>query len=411
YEIEHYKDKFYIVTNWDARNFRLMETPENATSKENWKEVIAHRDKVFLEGMEIFKDHMVLQERENGYTKIRIMNWQNGNEHYIKFDEPAYTVYVGTNPEADTKTLRFVYNSLTTPRSVYDYNMNTRERELKKRTEVVGGHKPEDYTTERLYATARDGKQVPISIVYKNDFKKDGNGPLLLYGYGSYGATMDPFFRSSLLSLLDRGVAFALAHVRGSQMLGREWYEDGKMLNKKNTFYDFIDCAKFLINEDYTNAGNLYGMGGSAGGLLIGAVANMGPEYFNGLLAAVPFVDVVTTMSDPSIPLTTNEYDEWGNPADKQYYEYMKSYSPYDNVKEQEYPHMLVTTGLFDSQVQYWEPAKWIAKLRDMKTDENLLLMHTNMEAGHGGASGRYKRHKETALEYAFILDLAGIVK
>lgn len=411
YDITHFNGKFYIRTNWKAKNFRLMATPEDATEKTNWEEIIPHREDVLINEVELFADHTVLQERQKGFTKIRIINRNTGDDHYISFDEPAYTVNIGQNPEPATKQLRFVYNSLTTPRSVFDYNMDTKERELKKRKEVVGGHNPEDYATERLYAKARDGEQIPISMVYRKGFQKDGQSPLLLYGYGSYGATMDPRFRSHLLSLLDRGFAFAIAHVRGSQMMGREWYEDGKMHNKKNTFYDFIDCAEHLINENYTNPDKLYGMGGSAGGLLIGAVANMAPEKFDGLVAAVPFVDVVTTMSDPSIPLTTNEYDEWGNPENKEDYTYMKSYSPYDNVQEQKYPNMLVTTGLFDSQVQYWEPAKWVAKLRDHKTDDNLLLLKTNMGAGHGGASGRYQRYRETALEYAFLLDMAGMVK
>ncbi|MEN7549407.1 S9 family peptidase [Rapidithrix thailandica] len=409
YQIEHFEDKFYIVSNWEAKNFRLMETAEKATEKSQWKEVIAHREDVLLEGIEIFKNHMVVDERKNGLTQLRIIHQKTGEEHYLDFGEPAYTAYVSTNPEFATEQLRFGYSSLTTPNSIYDYNMNSKEKVLKKRSEVIGGHNPEEYTTERLYATARDGKKVPISLVYKKGFEKNGQAPLLLYAYGSYGSTMDAYFSSARLSLLDRGFAFAIAHIRGGQALGREWYEEGKMLKKKNTFYDYIDCSKFLIEQQYSNPEKLFAMGGSAGGLLMGAVVNMAPELYRGVVAAVPFVDVITTMSDPSIPLTTNEYDEWGNPEDKEYYEYMKTYSPYDNVSKQAYPNMLVTTGLFDSQVQYWEPAKWVAKLREYKTDHNLLLMHTNMEAGHSGASGRFKRYKEMALEYAFMLDLAGI--
>ncbi len=410
YGIEHYKDRFYIATNWEARNFRLMETPESATTKSNWEEVIPHREGVLLEEIELFDNHLVVSERDKGLTQLRIRNMNSGDEHYLDFGEEAYMAYIGTNAEMDSETLRYVYSSLTTPTTVYDYNMNTREKILKKREEIIGGHDPEEYTTERLYATSGDGKKIPVSVVYRNDFKKNGDGPLLLYGYGSYGATIDPYFSSPRLSLLDRGFAFAIAHIRGSQTLGRAWYEEGKMLNKKNTFNDFIDCAEYLIEKKYTTPGRLFAMGGSAGGLLMGAVVNMAPHLFEGVVAAVPFVDVLTTMSDPTIPLTTNEYDEWGNPSEnKTEYEYIKSYSPYDNVSRQEYPNILVTTGFFDSQVQYWEPAKWVAKLREYKTGNNLLLLHTNMDTGHSGSSGRYEKYKETALEYAFMLDLAGI--
>ena len=409
YSIDHFEDKFYVMTNWEAKNFRLMETSENATEKSNWKEVIAHREDVLLEGLDVFKKFMVLEERKKGDAQIRIINQETKDEHYLDFGEDAYLVTTTANLEFDTEKLRYYYSSMTTPASTYDYNMVTKEKELKKRQEVIGGHNPKDYETKRLYAKARDGKEVPISIVYKKGFEPNGKAPLLLYAYGSYGSTMDPYFSSVRLSLLDRGFAFAIAHIRGGQFLGREWYEDGKMLNKKNTFFDYIDCAKYLIAEKYTSNDKIFAMGGSAGGLLMGAVINYEPTLFKGMIAAVPFVDVVTTMSDPSIPLTTNEYDEWGNPENKEYYEYMKSYSPYDNVQAKEYTNLLITTGLFDSQVQYWEPAKWLAKLREMKTDNNLLMMHTNMEAGHGGASGRFKRYKETALEYAFMLDLAGI--
>jgi oligopeptidase B len=409
YSIDHFRDKFYIVTNWNAKNFRLMETSEKATSKENWKEVIGNRDDVLLSSFEVFTDYLVLNERKNANTQLRIINQNTKEEHYIDFGEPAYVADFGTNPEFNTNLLRFTYGSMTTPNSVYDYNMDKRTKELKKQQEVVGGHNPADYTTERIFVTSRDGKQIPVSIVYKKGFIKDGNAPMLLYAYGSYGESMDPYFSSTRLSLLNRGFAFAIAHIRGGQEMGRDWYDDGKMFNKKNTFNDYIDCAKYLVAEKYTSTSHLYAMGGSAGGLLMGAVANMAPELFNGIIAQVPFVDVVSTMLDETIPLTTNEFDEWGNPKNEDSYKYMLSYSPYDNVEAKNYPHMLVMTGLFDSQVQYWEPAKWVAKLRDLKTDDHLLLLNTNMEAGHGGASGRFQAYHEVALEYAFMFNLEGI--
>ncbi|MGM0505056.1 MAG: S9 family peptidase, partial [Bacteroidota bacterium] len=403
YSIAHLGDYFYIRTNLDAQNFRLMRTPVDKTAKENWEEVIAHREDVFLNRIEIFKNFLVLQEREQGLNNIRIINWKTKDEHYVNFDEEVYMAYVSTNPELETNILRFGYTSLTTPRSTYDYNMETRERELKKQQEVLGDFDPSNYETKRLWATADDGTEIPMSVVYRKGIKLDGNNPTLLYGYGSYGATMDPYFSSIRLSLLDRGFVYATAHVRGSQYLGRKWYEDGKLLKKINTFTDFNDCAEYLIEQNYTNPDKLFAMGGSAGGLLMGAIVNLQPELYKGVIAAVPFVDVVTTMLDESIPLTTSEFDEWGNPKVKEYYEYMLSYSPYDQVKAQDYPAMLVTTGLHDSQVQYWEPAKWVAKLRDKKTDDNVLLLHTNMKAGHGGASGRFETLRETAMEYAFI--------
>ena len=409
YSISHFGDKFYIVTNWEAKNFRLMETPVNATSKENWKEVIPHREDVMLSYIELFENHMVVGERKNALNQLRIINQKTKDEHYLNFGEPAYIARASVNPEFGTNILRYYYSSLTTPSSTIDYNMDDKSKEIKKQQEVVGGHTPEDYKTERVFATATDGTKVPLSIVYKNGFKKDGNSPLLLYAYGSYGATIDPSFNATRLSLLDRGFAFAIAHIRGGQAMGRQWYDDGKMFKKKNTFTDFIDCGKYLIANKYTSANHLYAQGGSAGGLLMGAIANMSPETFNGIVAGVPFVDVVSTMLDETIPLTTNEFDEWGNPKNEDSYHYMLSYSPYDQVKEQDYTNMLVTTGLFDSQVQYWEPAKWVAKLRDKRTDNNLLLLQTDMAAGHGGASGRFKRYKRTALEYAFMLDLEGI--
>ncbi len=411
YDIEHDGDKFLIVTNKDALNFQLMETPVGQTGVEHWKEVIAHRDDVLLEGIDVFKDFLVVSERKNGLIQLRIRNNSTLQEHYVDFGEPAYAAYTGSNPEFDTHSLRFVYTSLTTPSSVFDYDMQTREKELKKRQEVVGGYDPEEYLTERLYAQSYDGLQIPISLVFKKGFEKNGKAPLLLYAYGSYGNSMDAGFSSNRLSLLDRGFVFAIAHVRGGQEMGRQWYEDGKLFKKKNTFHDFITCGEYLIAEQYTSAAHLYAEGGSAGGLLMGAIANMRPDLWNGIIADVPFVDVVTTMLDESIPLTTNEFDEWGNPKEREFYEYMKSYSPYDNVQRMDYPNMLVTTGLHDSQVQYFEPAKWVARLRTHKTDDRVLLLKTNMEAGHGGASGRFEYLKEIALQYAFMFTLEGITE
>lgn len=409
YDIYHFEDKFYIRSNWEANNFRLLETSAKHTAQEAWKELIPNRSDVLLEDLEIFQHFLVIQERSNALTQLRIIHQQTGQEHYLPFEEEAYAAYLGINPEFNTDYLRFHYTSLTTPNSVYDYEMTQREKTLKKQENVLGGHQPSDYVTKRLFATARDGKRIPISIVYKKGFEQNGQQPLLLYAYGSYGASIDPYFNSARLSLLDRGFAWAIAHIRGGEEMGRDWYEDGKMFNKINTFNDYVDAAKFLIDEQYTSPEHLYAKGGSAGGLLMGAVVNSNPELFNGVIAAVPFVDVVSTMLDESIPLTTNEFNEWGNPKEKAAYDYMLSYSPYDQVKSQPYPNMLVTTGLFDSQVQYWEPAKWVAKLRYYKTNDNLLLLHTNMQAGHGGASGRFQRYKEIALQYAFILYLEGI--
>ncbi|HVS32896.1 MAG TPA: S9 family peptidase [Thermoanaerobaculia bacterium] len=407
YSIDHYGDHFYIRTNDDARNFRLMKTPVSATGRENWSVVIPHRPDVYLGGFEIFRDHLVVSERKDGLIRLRVMPW-SGGDHYIPFDEPAYVARIADNPEFDTSQLRFTYSSLTTPFSTYQYDMTSRDRTLLKRTAVGGGYDPANYQTERIYASARDGKRVPVSILYRNGFKKDGSAPLLLYAYGSYGSSIDPGFNSSVISLADRGFVYAIAHIRGGQELGREWYEQGKLLQKKNTFTDYIDVAEHLVAQKYADRERVFGYGGSAGGLLMGAVVNMRPDLFKGVVAAVPFVDVITTMLDASIPLTTFEYDEWGNPADRQYYDYMLSYSPYDNVQAREYPHLLVTTGLHDSQVQYWEPAKWVARLRARKIGDQRILMHTNMEAGHGGQSGRFRRQKETALMYAFLIDLAG---
>lgn len=411
YNVDHYKDKFYIRTNLDAKNFRLVETPVNKTSKENWTEVIPHREDVLLEGFEIFKNFLVVSERKDGLIQLRVIKWDGREDHYIDFGEETYMAYISNNPEFDTDLLRFGYTSLTTPRSTFDYDMNTMEKKLLKQQEVVGDFDSDNYHAERLYATAKDGVKIPISLVYKKGLEKNGDNPLLLYGYGSYGASMNASFSSVRLSLLDRGFVYALAHIRGGQEMGRYWYEDGKLLKKKNTFTDFIACAEHLITEKFTSPSKLFTSGASAGGLLMGAVLNMRPDLFKGVIAGVPYVDVVTTMLDDSVPLTTGEYDEWGNPNNKEYYDYMLSYSPYDNVKAKDYPALLVTTGLHDSQVQYWEPAKWVAKLRELKTDDNILLLHTNMEAGHGGVSGRFRRYKETALEYAFMLDLIGITE
>jgi len=411
YTIDHFGDHFYIATNDGAENFRLMRTPVDTTAKDRWEEVIPHRDDVLLEGFDVFRDHLVVMERRDGLLQMRVRTWLGDEDYYLDFGEPAYAAYPSSNPEIDTRILRYNYTSLTTPGSVYDYDMTTRERTLLKREEVLGGYDPADYVTERLYARARDGTRIPISIVYRRGLEKNRRNPLLLYGYGSYGSSMDASFSSVRLSLLDRGFAYAIAHVRGGMEMGRRWYEDGKLLKKKNTFTDFIDVAQYLIVEGYTTPAVLFAQGGSAGGLLMGAVVNMRPELFRGVIAAVPWVDVVTTMLDASIPLTTSEYDEWGNPNEEQYYRYMLSYSPYDQVKAKAYPNMLVTTGLHDSQVQYFEPAKWVAKLRAMKTDRNRLLLKTNMEAGHGGASGRYRRYRDIAFQYAFMLDLVGIKK
>ncbi|WP_138476235.1 S9 family peptidase [Dyadobacter bucti] len=411
YDIEHQNDKFLIVTNKDALNFRLMETPLNKTGVENWKEVIPTRKDVLLEGIDVFKDYLVVTERKNGLLQLRIRNINTNSEHYVDFGEPAYAAYAGSNPEFNSTNLRYIYTSLTTPNSVYDYNMETKAKELKKRQEVVGGYDPEEYVTERLYATSAEGLKIPLSVVYKKTTKKDADTPLLLYGYGSYGNSLDAAFSSSRLSLLDRGFVYAIAHIRGGQEMGRQWYEDGKLFKKKNTFTDFIACAEYLIKQNYTSPAHLYAEGGSAGGLLMGAVTNLRPDLWKGIIADVPFVDVVTTMLDESIPLTTNEFDEWGNPKNKDSYDYMKSYSPYDNVEKKDYPNMLVTTGLHDSQVQYFEPAKWVARLRTHKTDKNVLLLRTNMEYGHGGASGRFDYLKEVALQYAFLFALEGISK
>ncbi len=411
YAISHYGEHFYILTNKDkATNFKLMKTHEDSTAKENWVDVIPHREDVLLEDIDIFKNYLVVSERFNGLNTIRIMPWSGKGEYYLPFASETYMAYTVTNLDFDTEILRYSYQSLATPASVIDFNMKTKEKTVLKEQEVLGGKfDKENYAEERIWATAKDGTKVPISMIYRKGLKKDGSNPLLLYAYGSYGVTMDCHFSSVRLTLLDRGFIFAIAHIRGGEDLGREWYENGKLLKKKNTFTDFIDCSQFVIDEKYTSVTHLYAEGGSAGGLLMGAIINMAPSLYNGVIAQVPFVDVVTTMLDDTIPLTTGEYDEWGNPNIKKYYNYMLSYSPYDNVVAQEYPNLYISTGLHDSQVQYWEPAKWVAKLRILKTNDKQLYLDANMDAGHGGASGRFEAIKEIAKEYSFLLDLEGI--
>ncbi len=406
YSIGHYDNHFFILTNANgAQNFKIMKTPINNTGMENWEEVIAPRTNVLIENFVIFSKFLVIEEREAGLIKIRIKAWDGSCDYYIDFGEPTYEAGLSSNPEFDSDTLRFGYTSMTTPSSVYEFDMISKEKTLLKQQEIVGGYNADDYVTERLFAPSHDGTLVPISLVYKKGMVKNGQNPLVLYGYGSYGCSMDAYFSLARISLLDRGFVWAIAHIRGGEEMGRQWYEDGKMLNKKNTFLDFIACGKYLIQSGFTSPDKMFAMGGSAGGLLVGAVVNMEPQLWRGIIANVPFVDVVTTMLDESIPLTTGEYDEWGNPNEKEYYDYMLSYSPYDNVEAKDYPAMLITTGLHDSQVQYWEPAKWAAKLRDMKTDSNHLYLKTEMDYGHGGASGRFEGYKEIALEYAFMLD------
>lgn len=408
YAVEHYNDEFYIITNADdATNFKIVKTKVTQPGIEHWVDVIPHREEVLLEGFEIFKDYWVLEERLEGLLQLKIIETQNNSFHYLPFSDPTYTAYIGLNLEFNTEKLRFGYTSLTQPSSTYEYDMKQRTTKLLKQQEVLGEpFLPDNYISERVWATARDGKKVPVSVVYHKETKKSAETPLLLYGYGSYGHTVDASFSNVRLSLLNRGFIYAIAHIRGGEYMGRAWYEDGKMLHKKNTFFDFIDVAKFLVKENYTSEKHLYGMGGSAGGLLMGAVINYEPELFNGIVAQVPFVDVVTTMLDETIPLTTGEFDEWGNPKDKKYYDYIKSYSPYDNIEAKNYPHLLITTGFHDSQVQYWEPAKWTAKLRELKTDNHILIFKTDMSSGHGGASGRFESLKEDSLEYAFLMKL-----
>lgn len=409
YGIEELNDEFYVMTNWNAKNFRIMKTSlANSNNKQEWNEIVPHNDDVLLYDVIAFRNYLAIEQRENGILSIRLLDYETGDEHFVKSDEEASTMWLDYNPSQDTDILRYDYASMTTPHTIFEYNMKTQERKLLKQDEVIGSYNSDEYETKRLQIVARDGEKIPVSLVYKKQETPLGLRPILIYGYGSYGISEDPTFSYSRISLLDRGFIFALAHIRGSQAKGRRWYEEGKMLNKKNTFNDFIDVTKGLTEKNYGNKSQVFAYGGSAGGLLMGAVVNMEPALYKGVIAAVPFVDVMTTMLDEDIPLTTGEFEEWGNPKDKEYYDYMLSYSPYDNVKAHDYPNMLVTTGFYDSQVQYWEPAKWVAKLRELKTDDNLLLLRTNMEAGHGGASGRYQQYKEVAEEYGFLLKVLG---
>ena len=421
YDVEHLGDKFYIRTNWMAPNYRLMTTPVALTAKTNWTDALTRHPEIFLDNFELFNNYVVLNERKGGLRQLRVVSMKDKQEHYLPFEEAAYTATIGTNRELDTPVLRYNYTSLTTPPSIFEYDMSTHASTLLKEQPVLGNYNKHDYVTERVFVKSRDHQFIPMSIVYKKGTKLDGSAPLLQYAYGSYGYSQDPTFSAARLSLLNRGFVYALCNIRGGQEMGRQWFEDGRMLHKINSFNDFIDCSEYLTKtrnsaddnapakqQRYTASDKLFAMGGSAGGLLMGAVLNMRPDLYKGVIAAVPFVDVVTTMSDPSIPLTTGEYDQWGNPADEEYFRYMLSYSPYDNVKRQAYPNILVTTGLHDSQVQYYEPAKWVAKLRALKTDKNLLLLHTDMVAGHGGASGRFKSIDDTARQYAFMLLLLG---
>jgi oligopeptidase B len=404
YSVDHFGSNFYILTNWNAENFRVMEAPIANPSMENWKELIPHKNDVLIMNIDVFKEFLVITERKDALIKVKVLKWADKSEHYIDFGEEVYTALPSGNPEFDTPLFMYYYTSLTTPGSTYEYNMQTQTKRLLKQNEVLGGYTPADYETKRLWATAQDGTKIPISIVHKKGIKLNGKNPLLIYAYGAYGYSENPIFDPNLLSLLDRGFVYAIAHVRGGEEMGRKWYEDGKMLNKMNTFTDFISCTEYLIEQKYSSPDKTIAQGGSAGGLLVGAVANMHPDLYKGIVAEVPFVDVVTSMLDSSLPLTTGEYDEWGNPNDSTYYFYIKSYSPYDQVKQQEYPNMLITAGYHDSQVQYFEPAKWVAKLRSTKTDNNLLLFKVDMDSGHGGASGRFKSLKDIAFVYAFML-------
>ncbi len=412
YEVEHLEDRFIVRTNWQARNFRLMSVAVgDERTLHHWRDIVAHREDTFIDEFDVFKNFIVLSVRNDGLRKlaVRALTPPDAPEFFIASDEAAYTTAISANPELDSEVLRYTYSSLATPTTVYDFNMRTGEKTLLKRDPVLGGFDPAAYQTEFLFAPSRDGRRIPVSLIYRKGLRRDGSAPLLQYAYGSYGLSMDPGFSSARFSLIDRGFVYAIAHIRGGQEMGRAWYDDGRLLHKKNSFTDFIDVTHFLVEERYAGKDKVFAMGGSAGGLLMGAIANMSPQDYRGIVAQVPFVDTVTTMLDNSIPLTTNEYDEWGDPRDKASYEYMLSYSPYDNVRAQAYPAMLVTTGLWDSQVQYYEPAKWVAKLRAMKTDSNPLLFHIDMDAGHGGKSGRFQRYREIAMEYAFILDQMGI--
>ena len=411
YQVEKIGDQYYILTNLQATNFRIMKVhQDNTADKTKWQDVISHEADIFIEDFTVFENYLVVSEKQNGENRIRVVSLKSDQRYNLEFDDSVFSVYLSNNPEVSSRSVRLNYSSMTTPNTVYEFDLASGERKLLKQDIILGDFSPEYYKSERIFIEARDGKKVPVSIVYRKDmYKEDGSSPLFQYAYGSYGITIEPNFNASRLSLLDRGVVYAIAHVRGGQMLGRPWYEDGKLFNKRNSFTDFIDVTKGLVSGNYGHKDKIYAMGGSAGGLLMGGVLNMAPELYLGVGAHVPFVDVMTTMLDTSIPLTTNEYDQWGNPNVKEYYDYMLSYSPYDHVEKKDYPHILVTTGLHDSQVQYFEPMKWVAKLRDYKTDDNKLVFETDMEAGHGGASGRFKRFKQIALEYAFLFDLLGI--
>jgi oligopeptidase B len=407
YHADHLAGQWIIRTNWQAKNFRVVQVDDaRVADRSAWREVVPHRANAFVDNIDVFRDFLAVEEHSDGLANIRIQTWKDGKSFLIDSEESAYTTGLGANAELDTSLVRYTYTSLTTPATTYDFDVTTGKKTFLKREPVLGGFDQTQYVTEHLWATARDGVKVPISLVYRKG--RTGPAPLLQYGYGSYGLSMDPGFSSQIISLLDRGFIYAIAHIRGGQEMGRDWYESGKLLNKGNTFNDFIDVTRYLVAEKYADPNRVFAMGGSAGGLLMGAVINMSPQDYRGIVAQVPFVDVVTTMLDESIPLTTNEYDEWGNPADKKFYEYMLTYSPYDNVKAQAYPAIFVGTGLWDSQVQYFEPAKWVAKLRKLKTDSNPLVFRINMEAGHGGKSGRFQRYRETAEQYAFVLSLAG---
>lgn len=404
YSVYHYKNHFYILSNWNAQNFKLCTTEISNTNEENWKEILPHDKDTLIEGLDIFNGFLVVDERNNGLTRFRVINLTNASQYFIDLEEPSYMAQSGSNPNFDSETFRYVFTSLKTPSTVIDFNLSNKEKEVKKQQKIIGGYDANEYTTERLWATAEDGTKIPISIIYHKNMVRNGENPTLLYAYGSYGISSDATFSIARLSLLQRGFIFAIAHIRGGEDMGRNWYEDGKLLKKMNTFTDFISCGKYLVAQKFTSPKYLCALGGSAGGMLMGGIINMEPHLWKAVIAAVPFVDVLTTMLDDTIPLTTGEYDEWGNPNDPEYYFYMKKYSPYDNVQNLNYPALLVTTGLHDSQVQYWEPAKWVAKLREYNKGDNPILLKTNMEVGHGGASGRYEYYKEVALEYAFLI-------
>ncbi|MCC7245344.1 MAG: S9 family peptidase [Saprospiraceae bacterium] len=409
YDLEHWNDKFLIRTNWNAKNFRLMEAPVSDPRRENWKDVLPHRDDVLLDGFTVFKDHLVTAEHKGGLSQVHVIRWADKADHYIEVGEPTYACYIDANPEFDTKTLRYGFSSMKTPTTVVDYDMESRTKTVKKVAPVLGNFDANNYVTEYIWVTARDGVKVPMSIMYKKGLVKNGSAPCHLTGYGSYGSSYDPYFNRDKLSLVDRGFIVGIAHIRGGMEMGYKWYEDGKMLKKINTFNDFIDCSDYLVKEKYTSADRLFAEGRSAGGLLMGAITNMRPDLYKGIITGVPFVDVLTTMSDPSIPLTTGEYSEWGNPANAEEYAYMKQYSPYDNLKPGNYPNLLVLTSFADSQVQYFEPAKYVARLRDLKKDNNMLLFRTNLTGSHGGSSGRFERLKERALEYSWMMGLLGM--